>query len=62
MPFETEIEIPNIKYQKCTLRIIQLMAERVFNADGDYFYHRYSDLQITAAAKKPIITRSSGQR
>ena len=52
--FETDIEIPNINCDKCTLQIVQFMAEHGFNADGGYFYHHCADLQITADPAKPI--------
>ena len=61
-PFETDIEIPNINCPKCTLQIIQFMAEHGLNADGDFSYHHCADLQITADTKKPIDTRWPGQR
>jgi hypothetical protein len=60
--FETDIEIPNINCPKCTLQIIEFMAEHGLNADGDYSYHHCADLQITADTKKPIDTRWPGQR
>lgn len=56
-PFETEIELPNINCRKCTLQIIQFMAEHGKNPDGDYSYHHCADLQITADTAKPIDSR-----
>ena len=56
-PFETDIEMPNINCPKCTLQIIEFMAEHGLNRDGDYSYHHCADLQITADASKPIDTR-----
>lgn len=55
--FETDIDIPNISCEKCTMQIIQFMAEHGLNADGDYSYHHCADLQITADPAKPIDTR-----
>ena len=55
--FETDIDIPNINCEKCTLQIIEFMAEHGLNADGDYSYHHCADLQITADPAKPIDTR-----
>jgi hypothetical protein len=55
--FETDIEIPNINCEKCTLQIIEFMAEHGLNADGDYSYHHCADLQITADSAKPMDTR-----
>ena len=56
-PFETDIMIPNITCEKCTLQIVQFMAEHGRNADGDFSYHHCADLQITADPSKPIDTR-----
>ena len=55
--FETDIDIPNINCEKCTLQIIEFMAEHGLNADGDYSYHHCADLQITADPTKPVDTR-----
>ena len=56
-PWETDIDIPNINCEKCTLQIIQFMAEHGLNRDGDYSYHHCADLQITADPAKPLDTR-----
>jgi len=61
-PFETDIDIPNINCAKCTLQIIEFMAQHGLNADGDFSYHHCADVQITADTKKPIDTRWPGQR
>jgi hypothetical protein len=55
--FETDIEIPNINCTKCTLQIIQFMAEHGRNRDGDFSYHHCADVQITADPAKPIDKR-----
>jgi hypothetical protein len=56
-PWETEIEIPNINCAKCTLQVIQFMADHVYNQPGGYAYHQCADLEIAADASKPIDTR-----
>jgi len=56
-PWETDIEIPNINCTKCTLQIIQFMAEHGLNREGDFSYHHCADLQITADPAKPIDKR-----
>lgn len=56
-PFETDVELPNINCAKCTLQIVQFMAEHGYNKDGGYFYHHCADLQITADPAKPVDTR-----
>jgi hypothetical protein len=56
-PFETDIDIPNITCAKCTLQIIEFMAEHGLNREGDFSYHHCADIQITANPAKPIDTR-----
>ena len=53
-PFETDIQLPNINCRKCTLQVIQFMAEHAFNNPGGYSYHHCAELQITADPAKPI--------
>lgn len=53
-PFETDITLPNINCEKCTLQIVQFMAEHGYNKDGGYFYHHCATLQITADDTRPI--------
>jgi len=60
-PWETQIEIPNINCAKCTLQVVQFMADHVYNQPGGYAYHQCADLQITADPAKPIDTRWPGQ-
>src|SRR5262249_16475232 len=55
--FEGDVDIPNISCPKCTLQIIEFMAEHGLNRDGDYSYHHCADLQITADPAKPVDTR-----
>jgi hypothetical protein len=56
-PYEADIDIPNINCEKCTLQIIQFMAEHGLNRDGDFSYHHCADLKITADPGKPLDTR-----
>jgi len=60
-PFQTDITLPNINCEKCTLQVIQFMAEHGKNRDGDYSYHHCADLNITADASKPIDKAWPGQ-
>ena len=60
-PWETEIELPNINCAKCTLQVIQFMADHVYNQPGGYAYHHCADLEITPDPAKPIDTRWPGQ-
>jgi hypothetical protein len=53
-PWETDIQLPNITCPKCTLQVIQFMADHGYNQPGGYSYHHCADLQITADPAKPI--------
>jgi hypothetical protein len=53
-PFEADVLLPNITCERCTLQVVQFMAEHGLNADGGYFYHHCADLQITADPSKPL--------
>jgi hypothetical protein len=55
--WETDIQIPNVSCKKCTLQVIQFMAEHAYNANGGFFYHHCADLEITANPKAPIDKR-----
>lgn len=52
--FEGDIQLPNITCAKCTLQVIQFMAEHGYNQPGGYSYHHCADLAITADATKPL--------
>jgi hypothetical protein len=54
--FETDIELPNVNCAKCTLQIVQWMADHGLNNPGEYTYHHCADLQITADPAKAIDT------
>ena len=53
-PWETDILLPNINCEKCTLQVVQWMAEHAFNNPGGYTYHHCAHLQITADSSKPL--------
>jgi len=52
--YETDVQLPNITCAKCTLQVIQFMADHAYNQPGGYSYHHCADLQITADPAKPI--------
>jgi hypothetical protein len=52
--WEADIPMPNITCAKCTLQVIQFMAEHGYNQPGGYSYHHCADLSITADASKPM--------
>ncbi|MDA1094524.1 MAG: hypothetical protein O3A25_14805 [Acidobacteria bacterium] len=53
-PWETDIALPNITCERCTLQVIQFMADHRYNQPGGYSYHHCADLKITADPSKPI--------
>jgi hypothetical protein len=59
---ETDVEIPNINCAKCTLQIVQFMADHGLNRDGDYTYHHCADLAIRADPYKPADTRFPAEK
>lgn len=52
--FEADIALPNISCARCTLQVLQYMANHVYNSPGGYSYHHCADLQIVADPGKPI--------
>src|SRR5688572_2806147 len=52
--FEGDVQLPNINCKRCTLQVVQWMAEHAFNNPGGYTYHHCAELQITADPKKPL--------
>ncbi len=51
-PWETGIQLPNINCEKCTLQVIQFMADHGYNQPGGYSYHHCADLRITVDPSK----------
>jgi hypothetical protein len=56
-PFETDVQLPNIHCENCTLQIVEFMAEHGYNHPGGYFYHHCAVLQITPDPAKAIDAR-----
>lgn len=52
--YEADIQLPNITCPKCTLQVIQFMADHGYNQPGGYSYHHCADLAITADPAKPL--------
>jgi Lytic polysaccharide mono-oxygenase, cellulose-degrading len=52
--YETDVQLPNITCPKCTLQVVQFMAEHAYNQPGGYTYHHCADLAITADPAKPV--------
>jgi len=59
--FETDVKLPNINCEKCSLQVIQWMAEHGVNPDGMFTYHHCADFKITANPGLPIDRRWPGQ-
>jgi hypothetical protein len=57
LAFETDVTLPNVTCAKCTLQIIQFMANHGYNMPGGYSYHHCADIAITADPAKPFDTR-----
>jgi hypothetical protein len=53
-PFETDVQLPNINCKKCTLQVLEFMADHGYNNPGGYSYHHCAELAITADPTKPI--------
>ena len=54
--FSGEITLPNVNCDKCTLQVIEFMAQH----GAPYFYHHCADLKITADTSKPIFDPTAG--
>jgi hypothetical protein len=56
-PYETDVTLPNVTCDKCTLQVIEFMADHGPNTPGGYFYHHCANLKITAdPAMPPFMT------
>ncbi len=51
---ETDIAVPNINCESCTLQVLQFMEQHTPNNPGQFSYHHCAVLHITADPKKPI--------
>lgn len=59
--WETDIKLPNINCDKCTVQVIQFMEAHGLNREGDFTYHHCADLKITADPALPIDQVWPGQ-
>ena len=59
--FETDVRIPNINCDHCSLQVIQFMEMHPVNKDGRFTYHHCADLKVTANPKLPIDRNWPGQ-
>ncbi|HYP97091.1 MAG TPA: SCE4755 family polysaccharide monooxygenase-like protein [Polyangiaceae bacterium] len=59
--FSGEITLPNVNCDKCTLQVIEFMAQHGSNGPkAGFFYHHCADLKITADTSKPIFDPAAG--
>jgi hypothetical protein len=59
--WETDIKLPNINCDKCTVQVIQFMEAHGLNREGDFTYHHCADVKITANPALPIDKAWPGQ-
>ncbi len=59
--YETDVKLPNINCDHCTLQIIQFMEGHGVNKDGRFSYHHCADLKIVANPMLPIDRAWPGQ-
>ena len=52
--WQTSLTLPNLNCEKCTLQIIEFMAQH----RADFFYHHCADLKITADPNLPLADAS----
>ncbi|MGD2045464.1 MAG: hypothetical protein PVJ80_14470 [Gemmatimonadota bacterium] len=60
--YETDVRLPNIDCEHCTLQIIQFMNEHGVNNPGMFTYHHCATMRITADPSLPIDTRWPADR
>lgn len=59
---ETDVKLPNINCDHCTLQVLQFMEEHGVNKLGDFSYHHCAALKITADPKLKIDAGWPGQK
>ncbi|WP_293679170.1 SCE4755 family polysaccharide monooxygenase-like protein [uncultured Phenylobacterium sp.] len=59
--FETDVRIPNINCDHCTLQVLQFMEDHGVNNPGRFSYHHCADLKITADPTMAIDKGWPGQ-
>jgi hypothetical protein len=58
--FSTQVMLPNVTCSKCTLQVIEFMAQHGANPGGGFYYHHCADLAITADPSLPIFNPDAG--
>ena len=62
MMWEMDVTLPNLACTRCTLQLVQFMAEHGYNQPGGYSYHHCADVAITADPSNPVDTRCPAQK
>lgn len=60
--WETDVRMPNINCEKCTVQVLQFMEEHGLNKEGEFSYHHCADVKITANPALPIDKAWPGQK
>jgi len=60
--YETDVRLPNIDCEHCTLQVIQFMNEHGVNNPGMFTYHHCAIMHITSNPALPIDTRWPAER
>ncbi len=55
MKWVGKVKLPNVNCDRCTLQVIEFMAQHGWNTGGGYFYHHCAELKITADPGMPIF-------
>ena len=56
--WKTDVTLPNLSCEKCTLQVIEFMAQHALNVGGGFNYHNCADLQITTDPSLPPADKS----
>lgn len=60
--WETDVKLPNINCDKCTVQVLQFMEAHGLNKEGEFSYHHCADVKITANPALPIDKGWPGQK
>ena len=61
-PWEADVQLPNINCRKCTLQVVQFMADHRLQQSGRVLYHHCANLQITADPAQPLSSGWPAER
>jgi hypothetical protein len=61
-PLETDVRLPNINCESCTVQVLQFMEHHGVNNPGQFSYHHCAVLKINADPSKPIDAGWAAER